>query len=300
MIYGGINGVFVGIVTLSVTLAFATFMNQTAGPEWRIGRARLNGYNGMTRIPSLSIDWFDGHRIKFDGANFYYLVLVLLVVTYLALRVLVNSRFGNVLVASRENPERAELLGYAIRRYQLAAFAIGGFLASLSGALYAAWGNFIVPASMALPAAAMPIIWVAVGGRQDVTATLIGTFVVLYAFQMLTVISQQYALIAIGALLVVTVLVAPGGYVLWVVDAVGRLRRRAVAGNCPIGHRGASPARGRASWLSHARMLGWLSRAGMMKSWLSCWKPAASPNALAASRRSTTLTSASTRAGCTA
>ena len=226
MIYGGINGVFVGIVTLSVTLAFATFMNQTAGPEWRIGRARLNGYNGMTRIPSLSVDWFDGHRIKFDGANFYYLVLVLLVVTYLALRVLVNSRFGNVLVASRENPERAELLGYAIRRYQLAAFAIGGFLASLSGALYAAWGNFIVPASMALPAAAMPIIWVAVGGRQDVTATLIGTFVVLYAFQMLTVVSQQYALIAIGALLVVTVLVAPGGYVLWVVDAVGRLRRR--------------------------------------------------------------------------
>ena len=82
---------------------------------------------------------------------------------------------------------------------------------------------------MALPAAAMPIIWVAVGGRQDVTATLIGTFVVLDAFQMLTVVSQQYALIAIGVLLVVTVLVAPGGYVLWVVDTVARLRRRADA-----------------------------------------------------------------------
>jgi hypothetical protein len=43
------------------------------------------------------------------------------------------------------------------------------------------------------------------------------------------VVSQQYALIAIGGLLVVTVLVAPGGYVLWVVDMVGRLRRRSVA-----------------------------------------------------------------------
>jgi urea transport system permease protein len=234
MIYGGINGVFVGIVTLSVTLGFATFMNQTAGPEWHIGRARLNGYNGMTRIPSLSIDWFDGHRIRFDGANFYYLVLGLLVVTYLALRMLVNSRFGNVLVACRENAERTELLGYDIRRYQLIAFAIGGFLASLSGALYTAWGNFIVPASMALPAAAMPIIWVAVGGRQDVTATLIGTLVVLYVFQMLTVISQQYALIAIGALLVVTVLVAPGGYVLWVVDMIGRLRRPSGAKPSPM------------------------------------------------------------------
>jgi len=226
MIYGGINGVFVGIVTLSVTLVFATFMNQTAGPEWKIGKARLNGYNGMTRIPSLSIDWFDGHRIKFDGENFYYLVLALLVVAYLALRILVNSRFGNVLVASRENPERAELLGYDIRRYQLGAFTIGGFLAALSGVLYTAWGNFIVPASMALPAAAMPIIWVAVGGRQDVTATLVGTFVVLYVFQLLTVVSQQYALVAIGALLVVTVLVAPGGYVIWGVDLVKRLRAR--------------------------------------------------------------------------
>ncbi len=38
MIYGRITGVFVGIVTLSVTLTFATFLNQTAGPEWRIGR----------------------------------------------------------------------------------------------------------------------------------------------------------------------------------------------------------------------------------------------------------------------
>jgi branched-chain amino acid transport system permease protein len=233
MIYGGINGVFVGIVTLSVTLAFATFMNQTAGPEWHIGKARLNGYNGMTRIPSLTVDWFDGHRIRFDGVNFYYLVLALLVIAYLSLRVLVNSRFGNVLVASRENPERTELLGYDIRRYQLGAFVIGGFLASLSGILYTAWGNFIVPASMALPAAAMPIIWVAVGGRQDVTATLIGTFVVLYVFQALTVVSQQYALVAIGALLVVTVLVAPGGYVLWAVQLVGRLRRQIAAPASP-------------------------------------------------------------------
>ncbi|MBN9509518.1 MAG: ABC transporter permease [Alphaproteobacteria bacterium] len=227
MIYGGINGVFVGIVTLSVTLAFATFMNQTAGPQWRIGRARLNGYNGMTRIPSLSIDWLDGHRIRFEGATFYYLVLGLLVVTYLALRVLVNSRFGNVLVGTRENPERVELLGYDVRRYQLGAFTIGGFLASLSGALYTAWGNFIVPASMALPAAAMPIIWVAVGGREDLTATLVGSFVVLYVFQALTVVSQEYALVAIGALLVVTVLIAPGGYVIWAVDMASRLRRRA-------------------------------------------------------------------------
>jgi len=153
------------------------------------------------------------------------------VLCYLGLRLLVNSRFGNVLVAIRENPERAELLGYDTRRYQLAAFVIGSTLAGLSGVLYTAWGQFIAPASMALPAAAMPIIWVAVGGRKDLTATLIGTLFVLWLFQTLIVISQQYALIVIGALLLVTILYMPGGYIVWLVEnrhqLFGRRRREA-------------------------------------------------------------------------
>ena len=171
---------------------------------------------------------------------------------YLGLRMLVNSRFGNVLVAIRENPERAELLGYDIRRYQLAAFVIGSTLAGLSGALYTAWGQFIVPASMALPAAAMPIIWVAVGGRKDLTATLIGTLFVLWLFQNLIVISQQYALIVIGALLLVTMLFMPGGYVVWLVERAGafsggaarRAQRAAARAGATGGRAMTSPAGG--------------------------------------------------------
>ena len=225
MIYGRITGVFVGIVTLSVTLTFATFVNQTAGPEWRIGRARLNGYNGMVRIPSLSIPWFDGDKITFKGPALYYLVLALLVVCYLGLRILVNSRFGNVLVAIRENPERAELLGYDIRRYQLVAFIVGSTLAGLSGVLYTAWGQYITPSSMSITAAALPIVWVAVGGRGDLTATLIGTLAVLAAFQALTIYGSQYALVVMGLLLVATVLVAPEGLIVTSAKLAGRLGR---------------------------------------------------------------------------
>src|SRR3954452_23933233 len=54
MIYGKISGVFFGIVTLSVTLALAFFLGQTAGPEWAIGDARLNGFNGMQGMTPLS------------------------------------------------------------------------------------------------------------------------------------------------------------------------------------------------------------------------------------------------------
>src|SRR5258708_17963113 len=221
---GGMSGVFLGIVTLSVTLVFERFMAQTAGPEWHIGVARLNGFNGMSGMPPLTLPWFGGNIVLFPDVGLYYLVLALLVLTYLGLRILVNSRFGNVLVAIRENPERAEMLGYDVRKYQLGAFVIGAVLAGLSGTLYTAWGQYITPSSMSITAAALPIVWVAVGGRGDLTATLIGTLAVLSAFQALTIYGRQYALVVMGVLLVTTGLIAPEGLIVTFVRFVARMR----------------------------------------------------------------------------
>ena len=52
LVYGRVSGVFFGIVTFATTLVLAAFFDQTAGPEWAIGPARFNGYNGMIGIPS--------------------------------------------------------------------------------------------------------------------------------------------------------------------------------------------------------------------------------------------------------
>lgn len=213
LFFGRISGVFLGIVTLSVTLALERFMAQTAGPEWAVGSARLNGFNGMSGMPGLTIPWFGGDIELYPDVALYYVVLGLVILVYLGLRILVNSRFGNVLVALRENPERAEMLGYDIRKYQLAAFIIGSSLAGLSGVLYTSWGQYITPSTMGITAAALPIIWVAVGGRADLTATLIGTLLVLSVFQALTIYGSQYALVVMGLLLVITVLVAPRGLI---------------------------------------------------------------------------------------
>lgn len=226
MFYGRIQGVFIGIVTLSVTLVLETFMAQTAGPQWRIGEARLNGFNGMSGMPPLTLPWFNGDIVLYPGPSLYYLLLGLVVVSYLGLRIMLNSPFGNVLVALRENPHRVAMLGYDVRLYQTLAFAIGGAFAALSGALYTAWGQYITPSSMGLTSAALPIVWVAVGGRRDITATLIGTIIVLAGFQMLTIYGSQYALIVMGVLLLVTVLVAPQGLVVGAMTLLGRIFRK--------------------------------------------------------------------------
>ncbi len=226
MFFGRISGVFLGIVTLAVTLMLERFMAQTAGPEWRIGAARLNGFNGMSAMPPLTIPWPGGDIVLFADIGLYYFVLGLLLVVYLGLRILMNSAFGNVIVAIRENPERAEMLGYDVRKYQLITFVIGAALAGISGVLYTTWGQYITPSSMGMTAAALPLIWVAVGGRSDLTSTLIGTLVVLLAFQALTIYGSQYALVVMGLLLVVTVLVAPNGLVLGAKNLIARLVTR--------------------------------------------------------------------------
>jgi ABC-type branched-subunit amino acid transport system permease subunit len=230
MFFGRIAGVFLGIVTLAVTLMFERFMAQTAGPEWHIGAARLNGFNGMSAMPPITIPWFGEDIVLFADIGLYYFVLGLLVLVYLGLRILMNSAFGNVIVAIRENPERAEMLGYDIRKYQLITFVIGAALAGLSGVLYTAWGQYITPSSMGMTAAALPLIWVAVGGRSDLTSTVIGTLVVLSAFQALTIYGSQYALVFMGVLLVLTVLIAPNGLVLGVMNLLSRLATRGKRG----------------------------------------------------------------------
>ncbi len=233
MIWGRVAGIFFGIVTLAATLVLTFFLNQTAGPEWAIGSARLNGFNGMTGIKPLNLV-FGEERIVFRGVYLYYLLLAMLVLVYLGLRLLLNSRFGNTLVAIREDENRAELLGYDVRVYRLVTFCIGSGLAGLSGALYAAWGQFISPTTIGLPAAMMPVVWVAFSGRRELTATMLGSFIFMAVYQLITVYSQQVALIVTGIILLATVTFAPEGFIIGLIKLAYRLRPRAGGGSTAI------------------------------------------------------------------
>lgn len=230
MFYGGVNDVYVAIITLAVTLVLNTFAAQTAGDEWMIGDAALGGFNGMTGIPSLSLGAGDV-AVSLSGTAFYYFVVISLTLTYLGLRVLVNGRIGYIMVAIRENPERTELFGYNTKLIKLGVFTFGGVLAGFGGVAYASWGNFIDPSVFGLTAAALPIIWVASGGRKWLSGAIIGTYVVSYVSQWLSVNAGQYSFIVLGALLVFVILILPEGF-------VPQIHRRMVA---LMNRRGDSP-----------------------------------------------------------
>ncbi|WP_248896950.1 ABC transporter permease subunit [Haloplanus halobius] len=212
MFYGGVSDVYVAIITLAVTLVLGTFMGQTAGDKWAIGEARLGGFNGMTEIPSLALGVGDT-AITITDTAFYYFVVGTLLLTYLGLRVLVNSNIGYVMVGIRENQERTELFGYDTRRVKLGVFTFGGVLAGFGGVVYASWGNYIDPSVFGLTFAALPIIWVATGGRKWLSGAIIGTFAVSFISQKLSVFGGQFSMVILGGLLLFVILVLPEGFV---------------------------------------------------------------------------------------
>lgn len=208
--FGRVSGWIVPVLTLVLTLVLETFLGQTAGMEWRVGSAPLGGFNGMTNIPSIGVG-----DLQFSGIALplFYLALGLVVGLFVLLRVLVNSHFGHVVVAIREDAERTELLGYDIRRYQLAIFVIAGTLAGLSGILYVSWGNFIQPSSVGMLAATLPVLWTAVGGRTSFTAVVIATLGLSALSDALAVHGGDLAFVVMGALLLFGMMAAPEGIV---------------------------------------------------------------------------------------
>jgi ABC-type branched-subunit amino acid transport system permease subunit len=206
--YGRVQSWIVPILTLVLTLLLETFLGQTAGYQWRVGTVQLGGYNGMTGIP-----WFQLGDIVFMGFAFYYYVLAVVLIAYLGLRILVNSRHGKAMLAIREDAIRAELLGYDIRARQLAVFVLAAVLAGISGLLYVQWGNYITPSQVGLLQASLPVVWVAVGGRESLLAVAMSTYALNWLTYTLSSAGNQYALVIIGVLLVVVMLFFPRGFV---------------------------------------------------------------------------------------
>lgn len=218
--YGEVSSWIIPLLMLVLSLILEAFAGQTAGYQWRVGNVLLGGYNGMTGIPSLQVG-----ELTFDGAStaFYYLVAGLVLLTYLGLRFLVNTRYGHVVVAIRDDAQRTRMFGYNVGIMQIQVFVLAAVAAGLSGILYVSWGNYINPSSTGMLAATLPVIWVAVGGRSSLLAVLLSTVVLRWLADTLSVQGGEYAFLIMGALLLATMLFFPDGIIVMLARWLSRL-----------------------------------------------------------------------------
>jgi branched-chain amino acid transport system permease protein len=222
MFYGRLSDVYLGVITLSVTLIFFNLMNSTAGDAYRVGKARLNGFNGMPSLPTLNVPGDPGRLL--DPTETFYLVMACLVIVYVGLHVLLASHFGRVVVAIRENETRCELLGYDVRLHKLLVFAIGGGIAGLAGCLFANWGAFVSPNVFSLTMTSQIIIWVIVGGLGTLLGPIIGCLIMQYLATTLGTQQLANTSLIFGIIFLAFVLLVPRG----IVPSLRRVGARAV------------------------------------------------------------------------
>lgn len=224
MFYGRLSDVYLGVITLVVTLLFFRFMNSTAGPEYVIGSARLGGFNGIPGFQTLNIPG-DPSAYVFGDA-YYYLTAAFLLLVYLLVRWLLASPFGRIAMAIRENELRVELLGYDARARKTVVFAIGGAIAGLAGTLYATWAEIVTPGMFSLGQSAEIIIWCIVGGLGTLVGPVIGAMILAYLKFALGQQSVVDNTLVLGVILVLCVLLMPRGVVPTLGIALKRFRRR--------------------------------------------------------------------------
>ncbi|KQU65421.1 branched-chain amino acid ABC transporter permease [Phycicoccus sp. Root101] len=125
-----------GIYFAMVTLAFAQMVYFIAN-QWR---SVTGGENGLQGVPKNLGPLTD--LINQDPFYFYYAALPLILIGVVIAWRTVNSPFGRVLVAIRDNPARARALGYDVERYKIMVFVISAGLAGLAGGVFSASHGF--------------------------------------------------------------------------------------------------------------------------------------------------------------
>lgn len=222
MFYGRLSDVYLGVITLVVTLIFFKFMNATAGPQYVLGKARLGGFNGIPGFQTLNVPGDPETYILGDA--YYYFTAFALLLVYVVVRWLIASPFGRVAVGIRENEQRIELMGYDARLRKTVLFAIGGGIAGLAGTLFASWAEIVTPGLFSLSQSAEIIIWCIVGGLGTLVGPVIGAMVLGY---LKFVLGQQSIIdntLVLGLILILFVVLLPRGIVPSIGSAYGSFR----------------------------------------------------------------------------
>ena len=234
-----VRAIFFAMITLAVASAFQTLASQLSD--------FTGGEDGLTfKLPELISPSFEFADEPFMGVSLdgrllcYYLLFVVAVVLVLALLRIVNSPFGRVLQAIRENEFRAEAIGYRVVVYRTTAAVLSALFATLAGAMLAIWLRYNGPdTSLSFEIMVDVLLIVVIGGMGSIYGAVIGAalFVVAQSYLqdllklgsdaasglpwLSALLSPDRWLLWLGVLFVVSVYYFPTGI-------VGRLRAKAL------------------------------------------------------------------------
>ncbi|MDF1718614.1 MAG: branched-chain amino acid ABC transporter permease [Antarcticimicrobium sp.] len=190
-----VRAIFFAMITLAVASAVAVLVSQMSG--------LTGGEDGLTfKLPRALGPAFKFGKEALGGELFgvtlngkllaYYFVFAGALVLFLMLLRVVNSPFGRVLLAIRENDFRAEAIGYRVVYYRVAATCLSAAVAALAGSLYAVWLRYVGPeTTLSMELMIDILLMVVIGGMGTMYGAVIGAT--------LFVLAQNYLQTLMGA-----------------------------------------------------------------------------------------------------
>lgn len=200
-----------GVYLAMLTLAFAQIVWSVAF-QWDAVTGGSNGMNGIWPASWLA-----------SSTAFFYLCLVVVTLSVLELRRVVFSPYGFALRAGRDAPLRAAAIGLPVRSLQWVAFGISGLFAGLAGALFAFSKGSISPDSLGVGRSVDGLVMVLLGGVQHLAGPVLGAFTLTW-LQDTVARNTEYWRAALGAIMLLLVVLFPGGLVGWLSATTALLR----------------------------------------------------------------------------
>ncbi len=209
-----VRAIFYAMITLAVASAFQTLASQLSnitggedGLNFRLPEVLQPSF--QLREDPLFGTYLDGRFIT------YYLVFVAAVLLFLAMLRIVNSPFGRVLQAIRENDFRAEAIGYRTVVYRTWSNVLASVFATLAGCLLALWLRYNGPAtSLSFEIMVDILLIVVIGGMGTMYGAVCGTAIFLLAQSYLQDL-MRLASEATHALPLLPALLSPDRWLLW-------------------------------------------------------------------------------------
>lgn len=201
-----IKGVYFSIITQAALMVFYHFFN---------GQQKLiNGTNGL----KTSTTELFGELVGSPDAQiwFYRITVILLPIAFLICRYFTSGRFGDALIAIRDDEQRLRFTGYNPVPFKTIVFIVAGALCGLSGALYTVQSGIVSPQFMTIAMSIEMVIWVAVGGRGTLVGPIIGAVLVNYIRSLVSEAIPEMWLFVQGALFIFVVTLMPDGIYGWV------------------------------------------------------------------------------------
>ena len=192
-----------------VTLGFGEIARVIFGSTW--AQNLFGGSLGMSGITTAAIP---GVPMNFqaDPRHFYLLVLVFCLLAVFVSWRLQGSRVGRAWNAMREDEQVADAMGISTTRFKLLAFAMGGAIGSVGGALFAVSLGSLTIASFQILVSITALAVIILGGLGSIPGVVVGALVLIGLPGLLTQF-EDYRLLIYGAVLIAIMLLRPQGLV---------------------------------------------------------------------------------------